>query len=91
MPQVHASLNNIDKLRRLVAKVQKAHHPFGQGILGLTYDIWKCKEKYLGYVQQSGIILYLKKKFFIYLILKLINMYFYSHLFKWTNNGCLYI
>lgn len=61
MPQVHASLNNMDKLRRLVAKVQKAHHPFGQGILGLTYDIWKCKQEYLGYVQQSGsIILYLK-------------------------------
>ncbi len=44
----------MDKLRRLVAKVQKAHHPFGQGILGLTYDIWKCEEKYFGYVQQSG-------------------------------------
>lgn len=46
----------MDKLRRLVAKVQKIHHPFGQGILGLTYNIWKCKEEYQGYVQQSGII-----------------------------------
>ena len=44
----------MDKLRRLVAKVQKAHHPYGQGILSLTYNIWKCEEKYLGYVQQSG-------------------------------------
>jgi hypothetical protein len=51
----------MDKLRRLVARVQKIHHPFGQGILGLTYNIWKCKEEYLGYVQQSGIISYLKK------------------------------
>ncbi|CAB4417119.1 unnamed protein product [Rhizophagus irregularis] len=49
LPQVHASLNNMDKLRRLMAKVQKAH----QDILGFTYNIWKYEEKYLGYVQQS--------------------------------------
>ncbi|EXX50481.1 hypothetical protein RirG_270430 [Rhizophagus irregularis DAOM 197198w] len=47
LPQVHASLNNMDKLRRLVAKVQKAHHLYGQGILGLTYNIWKCEENIL--------------------------------------------
>ncbi|CAB5195378.1 unnamed protein product [Rhizophagus irregularis] len=37
LPQVHASLNNMDNT-----------------ILGLTYNIWKCEEKYLGYVQQSA-------------------------------------
>jgi hypothetical protein len=67
----------MDKLRRLVAKVQKTHHPFGQGILGLTYDIWKCKEEYLGYVQQSGIILHLKK-LFCYILVKFINVVFFS-------------
>jgi len=40
----------MDKLCRLVAKVQKAYHSFGQGILGFTYNIWKCKEEYLGYI-----------------------------------------
>ncbi|CAG8516839.1 13496_t:CDS:10 [Cetraspora pellucida] len=42
LSEVHASLNNMDKLRRLVAKVQKSKHPYGQGILGLTYNIWSA-------------------------------------------------
>ncbi|EXX62126.1 hypothetical protein RirG_164680 [Rhizophagus irregularis DAOM 197198w] len=53
--QVHASLNDIDKLRRLISKVQKEHNPYGQGILGLTYDIWKGKKEYKDYVQQAGV------------------------------------
>ena len=78
----------MDKLRRLVAKVQKAHHPFGQGILGLTYNIWKCEEKYFGYVQQSG-----KQFMFSIFINYLIKscIIFYSHLFQWAYNGYLYI
>ncbi|CAB4396483.1 unnamed protein product [Rhizophagus irregularis] len=55
LSQVHASLNDIDKLRRLISKVQKEHNPYGQGILGLTYDIWKGKEEYKDYVQQAGV------------------------------------
>jgi len=66
----------MDKLRRLVSKVQKTHHPFGQGILGLTYNIWKCKEEYLGYVQQSGIILHIKKLFCYLFNVKFINVVF---------------
>ena len=54
LSEVHASLNNIDKLRRLVAKVQKSKHPYGQGLLGLTYNIWSGRQELLGYVQQSG-------------------------------------
>ncbi|CAG8579137.1 7905_t:CDS:10, partial [Cetraspora pellucida] len=55
LSQIHASLNNINKLRRLVSKVQKIHHPFGQGLLGLTYNIWKKNIKYSDYVQQSAV------------------------------------
>ncbi|CAG8559447.1 8924_t:CDS:2 [Racocetra persica] len=54
LSQVHASLNNIDKLRRLVAKVQKSYYSFGQGILELTYNIWEKNINYLNYVQQSA-------------------------------------
>ncbi|RIA94552.1 hypothetical protein C1645_817815 [Glomus cerebriforme] len=36
--EVHASLNNIDKLRSLVAKCYKNTHPYGQGNLGVLYS-----------------------------------------------------
>ncbi len=93
MSQVHVSLNNVDKLRKLISKIQKDQHPYGQGILGLTYNIWKCKEEYQGYVQQSGIIYYLYlKNFFICLLILNLSMYiFYSYLFQWSNNGYLYV
>lgn len=71
MSQVHVSLNNVDKLRRLISKIQKEQHPYGQGILGLTYNIWKCSKEYQGYVQQSGIIYYLYLKKFFYLFANL--------------------
>ena len=57
LPQVHASLNNVDKLRRLISKIQKEHDPYGQGILGLTYNIWRGKEEYKDYVQQAGMFI----------------------------------
>ncbi|CAG8813574.1 11359_t:CDS:2, partial [Gigaspora rosea] len=53
LSEVHASLNNLDKLRHLVSKVQKEHNPYGQGILGSTYSIWKEKKEYEDYVQQA--------------------------------------
>ncbi|CAG8709405.1 5703_t:CDS:2, partial [Cetraspora pellucida] len=54
LSEVHVSLNNIDKLRHLVSKVQKEQNPYGQEILGLTYNIWKRKKEYDDYVQQAG-------------------------------------
>ncbi|CAG8705663.1 9543_t:CDS:2, partial [Dentiscutata heterogama] len=55
LSEIHASLNNIDKLKQLVSKVQKEHNPYRQSILGLTYNIWKEKKEYDNYVQQAGV------------------------------------
>ncbi|CAG8847426.1 24061_t:CDS:2, partial [Racocetra persica] len=35
---VHMALNNLDKLRHLVSKVQKEHNPYRQDILGIFAD-----------------------------------------------------
>jgi len=69
LSQVHASLNDIDKLRRLISKVQKEHNPYGQGILGLTHNIWKGKEEYKNYVQQAGTIYVFKIVYYGIIIL----------------------
>ena len=71
LSQVHASLNDIDKLRRLISKIQKEYNPYGQGILGLTYNIWKGKEEYEDYVQQAGMYL----KLYYYSIIIILNYY----------------
>ncbi|CAG8732556.1 1712_t:CDS:2, partial [Dentiscutata heterogama] len=52
LSEVHASLNNINKLRRLIAKIQKLKHPYGQGLLDLTYNIWSGNQELSGYIQQ---------------------------------------
>lgn len=39
LSEIHASLNNIDKLRYLVGKTYKNIYPFGQGILGVIHSI----------------------------------------------------
>ncbi|GBB99843.1 hypothetical protein RclHR1_03650019 [Rhizophagus clarus] len=41
--EVHISLNNIDKLRSLIAKCYKNMHPYGQGNLGILYSV-QCKK-----------------------------------------------
>ena len=39
LSEVHASLNNIDKLWSLVAKCYKNMHPYGQGNLKVLYSV----------------------------------------------------
>ncbi|PKY52765.1 hypothetical protein RhiirA4_470609 [Rhizophagus irregularis] len=43
LSEVHASLNNVDKLRTLVAKCYKNMHPYGQGNLGVMHSV-QCKK-----------------------------------------------
>ncbi|CAB4408423.1 unnamed protein product [Rhizophagus irregularis] len=43
LSEVHASLNNVDKLRSLVAKCYQKMHPYGQGNLGLLHSV-QCKK-----------------------------------------------
>jgi len=39
LSELHASLNNIDRLRYLIGKIYKNIHPFGQGILGVIHSV----------------------------------------------------
>ena len=39
LSDIHASLNNIDRLRYLVGKTYKNIYPFGQGILGVIHCV----------------------------------------------------
>ncbi|CAB4426177.1 unnamed protein product [Rhizophagus irregularis] len=43
LSEVHALLNNVDKLRTLVAKCYKNMHPYGQGNLGVMHSV-QCKK-----------------------------------------------
>jgi len=49
---IHASLNNIDKLRYLIARVQNQQHPHGQGILGVVYDFYQNNQEIKNYIQK---------------------------------------
>ncbi|CAG8837067.1 15000_t:CDS:2, partial [Cetraspora pellucida] len=60
LSQIHASLNNIDKLRRLVSKVQKIHHPFGQGLLKY-FEIDLSFKRVSGEINEFEINCYNKK------------------------------
>ena len=40
LQEIHMSLNNIDKLRYLVAKTYKSLYPFGQHILGVFQSVY---------------------------------------------------
>lgn len=50
--EIHASLNNIDKLRYLIAKVQNQQYPHGQGILGVVYDFHQNTQEIKNYIQK---------------------------------------
>ena len=39
LSDLHSSLNNIDRLRYLVAKTYKNIYPFGQGLLGVIHSV----------------------------------------------------
>ena len=51
--EIHSSLNNIDKLRYLIARVQKQQNPHGQGILGVVYDFNQNTQEIKNYIQKS--------------------------------------
>jgi hypothetical protein len=53
LSEVHASLNNIDKLRYLVSKCYKNIHPHGQSTLGVIYNM-KQNEDLKNYVRRIG-------------------------------------
>ena len=52
MAEIHASLNNIDKLRYLIARVQNQQNPHGQGILGVVYDFYQNTQEIKNYIQK---------------------------------------
>jgi hypothetical protein len=39
LSELHASFNNIDRLRYHIGKIYKNIYPFGQGILGIIHSI----------------------------------------------------
>ncbi|CAG8662087.1 12422_t:CDS:10, partial [Ambispora gerdemannii] len=53
--EIHASLNNLDHLRYLVARVQNSIHPHGQGILGLVHAFSSNLDNIHEYVQRIAI------------------------------------
>ena len=54
LSEVHASLNNIDKLWSLVAKCYKNMHPYSQGNLGVLYSVQCKKFDMHNYVRRIG-------------------------------------
>ncbi|CAG8743333.1 23182_t:CDS:10, partial [Gigaspora rosea] len=52
--EIHASLNNLDKLRYLVNKAQQKQFPFGQGLLGIATEFWNGNKEFNGYLQEIG-------------------------------------
>ncbi|CAB4446291.1 unnamed protein product [Rhizophagus irregularis] len=61
LQEIHMSLNNIDKLRYLVAKTYKNLYPFGQHILGVFQSVYSKQFDLHNYVHKIG-------KLLIYLI-----------------------
>jgi hypothetical protein len=57
--EIHASLNNLDKLRYLVNKVQQKQFPFGQGLLGIATEFWNGNKEFNGYLQEIGLFIIL--------------------------------
>jgi hypothetical protein len=39
LSNLHSSLNNIDRLRHLIAKIYKNIYPLGQGLLGVIHSV----------------------------------------------------
>jgi hypothetical protein len=57
LPEVHSSLNNIDKLRHLVAKSYNKLHPFGQGIMGVYHNLLNKNFDLNNYLRKIGKVL----------------------------------
>lgn len=65
--EIHSSLNNIDKLRYLIARIQKEQNPHGQGILGVVYDFSQNTQEIKNYIQKISKLTFI---LFIYLLYK---------------------
>ncbi|CAG8663710.1 21478_t:CDS:2, partial [Cetraspora pellucida] len=50
--EVHTSLNDTNKLRYCVNKIQKEKHPFGQDLLGVVYNFSRNIDNFQDYVQR---------------------------------------
>ena len=61
LQEIHMSLNNIDRLRYLVAKTYKNLYPFEQHILGVFQSVYSIQFDLHNYVHKIG-------KLLIYLI-----------------------
>lgn len=52
MSDIHASMNNIDKLRGIIMKEQKLLHPHGQGVMGVIHAFNKNESNLREYIQR---------------------------------------
>ncbi|CAG8727481.1 11898_t:CDS:1, partial [Dentiscutata heterogama] len=52
--EIHASLNNLDKLRYLVNKAQQNQFPYKQGLLRIATEFWNGNKEFNRYLQEIG-------------------------------------
>ncbi|POG59122.1 hypothetical protein GLOIN_2v1789505 [Rhizophagus irregularis DAOM 181602=DAOM 197198] len=52
LSDIHASLNNTDRLRYYIDKIQKEIHPQGQGLLGVVYNYSRNINNFRDYVKR---------------------------------------
>ncbi len=52
LSDIHASMNNIDKLRNIVMKEQRLLHPHGQGIMGVVHAFNQNEANLCDYIQR---------------------------------------
>ncbi len=52
LSEIHASLNNADKLRTLIHQIQKDLHPYGQDIQGVIYAFQQNENGIRDYLQR---------------------------------------
>jgi hypothetical protein len=56
LSEIHVSLNNNDRLRYYVDKIQKEIHPQGQGLLGVVYNYSRNINNFCDYVKRLGTV-----------------------------------
>ncbi|EXX77194.1 hypothetical protein RirG_026060 [Rhizophagus irregularis DAOM 197198w] len=52
LADVHASMNNIGKLRNIIMREQKLLHPYGQGIMGVVHAFNQNESNLRDYIQR---------------------------------------
>ena len=62
LSDIHASMNNIDKLRNIIMKEQKILHPHGQGVMEVVHAFNQNESNLCDYIQR--ICKYLNIKIF---------------------------